>query len=319
MTILTTKILHLTTLGFAVLGTASGISLLNAVAPVELLSLPTFGQPNSHQALAQPSPQPSVRPSVQPSAQPSESSPESSPQSSPQSPIPNNGKPTPRVTLDNTPVQGKLDSSSATLPSDNSYFNAYTFEGKAGQLVAIGMSSSEFEPYLVLLTPDGKDLAQADSSGGSSARVITALPADGVYTVLANSSQPSQTGSYSLRLTTAEQGKVLLEQQDSIGPGSPVLRDGSPYKEYQFQGTEGQTVVISLESNDFTPYLLVVDASNQEIGESKEGASSKTNSSLTVTFPTTGAYRVIANSYDSAGKGRYTLTVHDVKVPELNP
>ncbi|NJO79065.1 MAG: trypsin-like serine protease [Cyanobacteria bacterium RM1_2_2] len=101
-------------------------------------------------------------------------------------------------------VEGQLTTESSTLESDNSYFDAYTFEGKAGQQVVIEMSSSEVDAFLILLAPDGRNLAQDDDGGGSSnARlVVPALPADGTYTVLANSYGPGETGRYNLRVAT---------------------------------------------------------------------------------------------------------------------
>jgi serine protease Do len=229
-----------------------------------------------------------------------------------QSPILGGGKPAQQIALNNTPIQGKLDSNSDVLPSDNSYFNSYTFEGKAGQVVVMEMDSSEFPPYLIVLTPDGENLAQGNSNGSANAKLITALPADGVYTVLANSTQPGQTGNYNLRLATAQQGRAILQEQGTLGPDSPKLQDNSPYQEYRFQGTAGETVMISLDSGDFDTYLLLVDANNRTLGENDDVSSNNKNSMLTVTLPSAGTYRIIANSYDRTGQGNYTITVHDI-------
>ena len=106
-----------------------------------------------------------------------------------------------RIAL-NRPVEGQLTQASGVHPADRSYFNAYTFEGKAGQQIEIDMTSSEIDPYLILLAPDGQDLAHDDDGGGgSNARVTTALPADGTYTVLANTYRAGETGHYNLRLS----------------------------------------------------------------------------------------------------------------------
>lgn len=63
-------------------------------------------------------------------------------------------------------IQGRLDASSGILPADNSYFNAYSFDGTAGQQVVINMSSNELNSYLILLSPTGAALAQDDDSEG---------------------------------------------------------------------------------------------------------------------------------------------------------
>lgn len=119
-----------------------------------------------------------------------------------QSPLLGGGQPAQRI-APNRPVDGQLNDESGKLPSDNSFFDAYTFEGKAGQRIVIEMTSNEVDSYLILLTPDGQDLAHDDDGGGgSNARLVTALPADGTYTVLANSYRPGEMGRYNLRLGT---------------------------------------------------------------------------------------------------------------------
>ncbi|WP_316430000.1 trypsin-like peptidase domain-containing protein [Leptolyngbya sp. NK1-12] len=124
------------------------------------------------------------------------------PRTAQQSPMLAGGQPAQRITP-NTPIVGQLSQESGILPADNSYFNAYTFEGKAGQQVVIEMTSSELDAYLILLAPDGRDVAQDDDGGGGSdARLVTSLPADGTYTVLANTYRAGQTGRYNIRLTT---------------------------------------------------------------------------------------------------------------------
>ncbi len=106
-----------------------------------------------------------------------------------------------RIAL-NRPIEGQLTPASGVHPADRSYFNAYTFEGKAGQQIEIDMTSSEIDPYLILLAPDGQDLAHDDDGGGdSNARLVMALPVDGTYTVLANAYRAGETGNYNLRLS----------------------------------------------------------------------------------------------------------------------
>jgi S1-C subfamily serine protease len=125
------------------------------------------------------------------------------PQVAQQSPLLGGGQPAQPI-APNRAVDGQLNAESGKLPSDNSFFDAYTFEGKAGQRIIIEMTSSEVDSYLILLTPDGQDLAHDDDGGGgSNARLVTALPADGTYTVLANSYRPGETGQYNLQLRTA--------------------------------------------------------------------------------------------------------------------
>jgi serine protease Do len=132
-----------------------------------------------------------------------------------QSPMLGGGHKAQRITP-NVPVEGMLDKDSDVHPSDSSYFNAYTFDGKAGQRVEIDMTSSEVDPYIILLAPDGQDLGHDDDGGGgSNARLTIALPADGTYTVLANTYQAGETGHYSLRLMMGNRVRPAGENQNT--------------------------------------------------------------------------------------------------------
>ena len=233
------------------------------------------------------------------------------------------------ITLNGIPVDGTLSDRSNVLPADDSYFNAYTFQGSEGQQVIIEMSSSDLDAYLILLGPDGTSVAQDDDGGGgTNSRLITTLPTNGTYTVLANTYSAGETGDYSLRAATTSarpgtiaqtptprtarpnsQG-VILQEQGVLGPNSQVLQqDGSLYQEHQFQGRRGQQVTILMESREFDTYLLLVGPDGQLIDQNDDAASGSTNSQLTVSLPSDGTYTVVANAYDSDGRGRYTITV----------
>jgi S1-C subfamily serine protease len=227
------------------------------------------------------------------------------------------------ITINGAPVQGRLTSDSSFLPADNSYYNAYSFEGRSGQVVDIEMSSAEVDSYIILLSPQGRDVGQDDDSGGNrNARLRFALPEDGTYTILANSYGTRETGSYSLSVVEgsnsepgASSGQVAISNlpiraEGILGSNSPILSvDGSRYEEYVFAGRAGQRVIISLESQDFDPYLALLGPNDALIGENDDVSNNSLNSGLSVTLPVDGLYRVIANTYDASGSGRYTLNV----------
>lgn len=230
---------------------------------------------------------------------------------------------TPQQLALGTPVQGRLTVDSNVFPGDNSYFDAYTFTGRAGQRIDITMSSRQIDTYLILLDPDGRDVAQDDDGGGgTNSRIVATLPADGTYTVFANSYGEGEVGNYTLQAAIAtgqtpsataprpNGNGILLREQGNLGPDAAILQsDGSRYQEHQFVGQAGQRVTITLESSEFDTYLILVSPDNQVIGENDDIGPDNYNSSLTITLPEDGTYRVIANAFDSAGQGRYMLTV----------
>lgn len=230
-----------------------------------------------------------------------------------QSPFEGEGRGVQTLAL-NSQIQDRLDGSSGVLPADNSYFNAYAFEGNAGQQVVINLNSNEFNPYLILLTPSGAALAQDDDSGGSgNSQLNITLPDNGTYIILANSYAPGETGNYLLQLAaasaTTQQNRTILQTEGSLNGGSPTLQDGSFYQEHSFEGEAGQTLTISLESNEFDTYLILLGPNDQLLAENDDASSGTRNSTLTITLPVSGTYRVIANAYEPSTQGRYLLTV----------
>lgn len=230
-----------------------------------------------------------------------------------QSPLLGGGAAAERLALSNEPVEveGKLDEESSVLPSDNSYFNAYTFEGDAGQQVTIEMGSSDLNSYLILLSPEGDNIAQDDDSAGEkNSRIEVTLPTAGIYTVLANSYGAGETGDYTLKLSTSGISPILLKEEGSLGSDSQLLQsDGTPYQEHTFEGQQGQTITVLLESQDFDPFLILVGPDEQVIGQNDDASARTLNSLLTVTLPATGTYRIIANAYERTGQGNYVVTV----------
>ncbi|MGJ3253314.1 MAG: trypsin-like peptidase domain-containing protein [Elainellaceae cyanobacterium] len=223
------------------------------------------------------------------------------------------------IDINGSAIRGKLDEESNVLEFDRSFFNAYNFQANAGQRFVIDMLSSEIDAYLILLDPNGQDLAQNDDGGnGTNARLMATAPVSGTYTVLANSYSAGESGQYELRVSTAAPGEAqstptngfILQEEGELGPDSAVLpSDGSLYQEHLFEGDEGQAITITMESEEFDTYLILIGPDEEVIDQNDDIGPNNLNSSLTVTLPETGTYRAIANSYDSTGRGRYTLTI----------
>jgi serine protease Do len=227
-------------------------------------------------------------------------------------------KPPQHIALGDAPISGSLESGDNVLPADNSFFDVYIFDGQAGQQVSIEMTSGTIDPFLILIGPNGEEVAQDDDSGGNAnAKIVVALPASGKYMLVANSYQGGESGAYRLQatangLSTQPQptGGIILQERGELASGDLVLGDdGSFFDVYEFSGSAGQTVTITLESTEFDPYLILVDSSGNAIEQNDDASSSNANSFLRVRLPQTGTYQAIVNSYDRTGRGRYQLTV----------
>ncbi|TVP69498.1 MAG: hypothetical protein EA342_03300 [Leptolyngbya sp. LCM1.Bin17] len=92
--------------------------------------------------------------------------------------------------------------------------------------------------------------------------------------------------------------ETLLENQGTITPAEAT---------YTFEGTEGQELTITLESDDFDPVLLLLDSNGEEVAFNDDFGGSL-NSKIIVTLPADDTYTVVARSFAGDG-GDYDLVV----------
>jgi subtilisin len=135
------------------------------------------------------------------------------------------------ITCSSTPISvgqtinGTLSNSDCRL-GDNSFFDGYTFNGTAGQQIAVGLSSLSFDTFLFLLGPNGLVVDDDDGGDGFNSRIpavsgFFTLPSSGVYTIIANSFAPNITGNYSLSLLSGQTSCTF-----SINPASQSVGFG---------------------------------------------------------------------------------------------
>lgn len=93
-----------------------------------------------------------------------------------------------------------------------------------------------------------------------------------------------------------------------LGQNDQAFSDGSHYKLYAFVGNKGDTVAVDLSSDDFDANLLVADAAGNTLMRNDDSGE-KCNARLTFVPPSTGNFRIYANSSAQAELGTYTITL----------
>jgi subtilisin len=221
-------------------------------------------------------------------------------------------------------INGTLSTSDCRL-ADDSFFDAYTFNGTTGQQIAISMSSGSFDTFLFLRRPDGTVFAQDDDGGGgTNSRIpfssgFLTLPTTGVYTIIASSFSPSTTGTYALTLsiqnTNCPSTPIAVGQtiNGTLSTSDCRLSDDSIFDSYTFSGTAGQSISISMTSGTFDTYLLLFNPDGTLLTENDDGGGGL-NSRIppdtgTLTLPVTGTYKIFANSFAPNVTGSYSLTL----------
>lgn len=221
-------------------------------------------------------------------------------------------------------TRGRLDASDPVL-DDGSYYDFYAYTGTPGQDVVITLSSTDFDPYVMLNRVFGGELeavAQDDDGGpGINARIRTRIGASGTYVIVANSFGRDGLGDYTLSVDRA--GDVADEEPE---PGVPTLATGAPMQGrlsaddtaladesfadlYLYRGTPGDEIAVTLRSTEFDAYLTVgtVEGGDVEvIGRDDDGAGG-TDARVRFTVGASGVYAVQANSFGPNETGAYTL------------
>jgi Trypsin-like peptidase domain len=219
------------------------------------------------------------------------------------------------IVLDGKTIFNSFSAADETLP-DGSYYKSYKFVGKSNQSIVVEMRSNEIDSFLALFDPKGIKIAEDDDSGGKKdAQIKAKLPISGTYTIYANSYALGEIGRFSLtaRLngtesSTANQAIILQRRGILNGNSESLTKDGTPFDLVEFRAEAGQVVKISLSSQDFQPYLILIDPNRRTLKQDR-ALSDRRNAEVSVTLEKTGIYRLVVNTFDRKGKGEYSLIV----------
>lgn len=92
--------------------------------------------------------------------------------------------------------------------------------------------------------------------------------------------------------------------QGALEEGDRKMPDGSYYDLYVFRGNRGQKIAIHLRSNEFHPYLTLLDENGVEI---LSDSSEQGHARIHCTLSHTGRYFIRVNSVRKEGRGKYWL------------
>ena len=207
-----------------------------------------------------------------------------------------------KLALNGVKSNGTLQRNANLVCGDESRADIYTFEGEADQPIEISMSSAQIGSYLVVLAPNGQVIAKQQSDEHSdTATILTKLPEDGIYTVVANAQRPEQLGAYQLQANIP-----ILVEQGRLTPSSPRLDDGSPYSSYSFTGKANQAIMLTLHQFDFDPYLIVLDSEGKKVAGGKANRQSR----IKIQLPKDGSYTLIVSTVKPSDRGQFAFSVH---------
>ena len=212
------------------------------------------------------------------------------------------------------PIRGQLARGDRTLRTGE-YYIEYTFDWRAGQNVVVDLSSTAFDPYLIIVAPSGDKKENDDwQDSKSRSRVEWPLTESGEYRLIITSYEKGETGAYELRVTAsaaaatsaAEPG--VRTESGRLASGDRAMKTGEYYDEFTFQARRGDAVTVDLRSTQFDPYVILITPAGKQIeNDDYEGDSQRSFVSLDITEE--GTYKVWVTSYEKGETGNYDLRI----------
>lgn len=251
----------------------------------------------------------------------------------------------PQISIGQT-ITGSLTGSDSLYP-DTTYYKMYQFTTTPGQDITIDLSSSDFDPVLIVR---GEGLAQSivddDGGPGCSARVSQAFLGRGPYRILVNTtaSPHRQTGRFTLAISEGSQHVQGRSENDCSPAGAAASNvggqssltmirvgetingtltnsdslypDNSYFKFYQFTAPAGRPVTIDLSSDDFDP-VLIIRGSDLDNSIINDDGGPGCYARVSRTFPSTGPYKILVNTTNTPERqtGRFSLSITEGSKP----
>ncbi len=223
-----------------------------------------------------------------------------------------------------TPTRGTLASGDSELRSGE-YVDAYDLRGTPGERIAVRLSSSDIDTYLIVLGADGRIGDNDDDpngNGSSDSMLEFTMPSDGHVSIGATSYRSGETGAYTLVAERVgggasgnapaggTQGAIQIGQTVRGTLGARGATDGKFEDIYTLRGQAGQSIEVRLASTDFDPTLAIRGSGGfSESNDDDSSVENSLNSRLVVTLPESGTYNLVVSSYQAQSTGAYSLSV----------
>lgn len=245
-------------------------------------------------------------------------------------------------------LTGELSETDPELDDDNSRYDLYTFQARAGDGVTATLRSSAFDAFVALGRMRGDEFevikSDDDNGGGTDARVSATLTEAGTYTLRVNSYEGGKTGPYTLELASGvvadsedgddehgdhgERGpnvdRPLHPQarpiragrmvRDSLTVRDPEDGDGTYYQDWLYTGRAGERIVVTMRSAAFDSYLQFgkAGAGTFTFMDAQDDRGGGNDSLMAVALPEDGQYVLRVNTISKA-TGPYSLMLERLR------
>ena len=181
--------------------------------------------------------------------------------------------------------------------------SVWGIDGEAGQTVSIQVESDDFDTLLRLLQPSGTAMTSNDDRDSNNARLVTVLPADGLYGVEIVPRGGLTSGAYTVRVDAED----VRDLESDTGAGG-ILASDDRLDVWSLQGSAGQAVRLEAESPDFDTVLRLLTEGGEELARDDDGGTDG-NSRIEAILPTDGRFFAEVAAFGPLGTGRYEVRV----------
>ncbi|MEM6645154.1 MAG: pre-peptidase C-terminal domain-containing protein [Bacteroidota bacterium] len=199
-----------------------------------------------------------------------------------------------------------------TQLSSGEYADAYTMNVTAGQRIIVDLTSSEFDPFIVLVDPSGEKTQNDDFEGSASrSRLELTAGTSGEWAVVVTSYKPGEAGAYTLQMSPplgggGKGGSGGGGLRGTLSSSDRTLNKGEYYDAYYVTVNKGDRIQAALTSNDFDTYLVAMSSSGDR-QENDDVDGSKNRSELDFRATEEGQWRILVTSYEGGERGAYNL------------
>jgi len=221
-------------------------------------------------------------------------------------------------------VTGSLERGDEKLDGGE-YYDAYTFEATAGDILKAELRSASFDTWVGLRSPSGEVNAEDDHQGRTDYSMVQiTADASGTWVLVVTSSAKKEKGDYSAVVTkwagdgggaapaatTSSSGgsSVLVQEKGKLASGDRTLEAGEYADVFTFQATAGMALVADVQSTSFDTFVGLISPSG-ESWQNDDHDNLKTQSRLEVTADASGEWTLVVTSYKGGETGPYEASV----------
>lgn len=220
--------------------------------------------------------------------------------------------------------QTKTGSVGGDAPKSDAYegrYDPWAFEAAEGDVVTIGVSTTDADSTLFLLDADGELIARNDDARGEygDARISgISLPSSGTYAVLVAGYGSPAEFEYELSVEEGVDESVADLREIAIGETRAGEIDAADpfdeeswlhYEPVRFDGEAGESVTIEMTAGDALPDPVLKGPAGEVVAKPPGGADVGSGRIEERELPETGEYTIEARALEAFGRRKYELSV----------